>query len=468
MGIKNIQQTAVDVVNASLTEQNRTLSSSLFNPEKRDLSIRKKTASSYERWLLAQKHLAGGVSSGLRRTARPYPLYFSKGDGAKIHDVDGNVYCDYTLGWGPNILGHASPEILQAINEQAPLGLTYGAQHDLEFEVAEKLASFIPCADSVCFANSGTEIVQLALRLARAATRRRKFIKFEGHYHGWDDSVLVSYHPTKLELQSHGEGPIPVGDGQLAQGNAVIVQWNDREGVEAAFRANPDEIACVICEPILCNSGCIMPEPGFLEFLRSITQREGSLLIFDEVITGFRVGLQGAQGLFGVVPDLATYAKAVGGGMPLSVLAGKAAYMDLIASGSVVHAGTLNGNPLTLAVAKAVLGHLAKDDGAVYKDLEARGARLKDALQAIFNSAGLPVAISGVGSVFHLSFIDKTPRNYRDLLAANTKQYSDFALALLDEGILVLPDGRWYLSTAHSDSDIRETVEAIKRAVELQ
>jgi glutamate-1-semialdehyde 2,1-aminomutase len=351
--------------------------------------------------------------------------------------------------------------------EQAALGLTFGAQHDLEFEVAEQLASFIPCADAVCFANSGTEIVQLALRLARAATGRRKYLKFEGHYHGWDDSVLVSYHPSELQLQSYGEAPIPVGDGQLPQDTVVVVQWNDLEGVEAAFAANKGEISSIICEPVLCNSGCIMPEPGFLEFLRSITLKEGALLIFDEVITGFRIDLHGAQGYFGVTPDLATYAKAVGGGMPLSVLAGKSEYMNLISSGSVVHAGTLNGNPLTLAVAKAVLGYLSQDNGAIYKRLRARGAVLTQALSDVFSAARLPVVISSVGSVFQVSFIEKAPRNYRELQAADTKQYSDFALALLDEGVLVLPDGRWYLSTAHSDSDIQETIEAVKRVVEL-
>jgi glutamate-1-semialdehyde 2,1-aminomutase len=459
-----MQQTPGEAVGDAPGSHDEAPRSYRFRPEARERSVRSKTAGSYERWRRAQRHLAGGVSSGLRRTARPYPLYYSRGEGARIHDVDGNIYCDYTLGWGPNILGHAAPEIVRAITEQAPRGLTFGAQHELEYEVAEKLVSFIPCADSVCFANSGTEIVQLALRLARAATGRRKHLKFEGHYHGWDDSVLASYHPTARQLQSSGSAPIPVGDGQLPQESVVVAQWNDREGVEAAFQANKEEIASIICEPILCNSGCILPEPGFLEFLRSISRKEGALLIFDEVITGFRIGLQGAQGLFGVVPDLATYAKAVGGGMPLSVLAGQAEYMDLIAEGQVVHAGTLNGNPLTLAVARAVLDYLASDEGAVYKRLQTQGAALTLALQRVFSAAELVAAISSAGSVFHVSFMEKAPRNYRELLAADTQAYSDFALALLDEGVLVLPDGRWYLSAAHSDLDIEATIAAIESA----
>jgi glutamate-1-semialdehyde 2,1-aminomutase len=435
-----------------------------FRSQERENSVRRKTAGSFARWQRAQLRLAGGVSSGLRRSARPYPLYFSHGQGANIHDVDGNTYCDYTLGWGPNILGHAAEEVVHALQQQATLGLTYGAQHELEIEVAEQLTSFIPCADSVCFANSGTEIVQLALRLARAATGRQKYLKFEGHYHGWDDSVLVSYHPSALQIEQSGGGPIPVGGGQLPHEGVVVAQWNDREGVEAAFAANRGKIASVICEPILCNSGCIFPEPGFLEFLREITRREGTLLIFDEVITGFRLGLEGAQGFFAVTPDLATYAKAVGGGMPLSVLAGKSEYMDLISTGKVVHAGTLNGNPITLAVTKAVLAYLSSDNGAVYQRLRTHGAELTRALEEVFAAAGMPIVISSAGSVFHIGFCERRPRTYRELLAADEQKYSDFTLALLDEGILVLPDGRWYLSTAHRKNDIDRTIEAIKRA----
>jgi glutamate-1-semialdehyde 2,1-aminomutase len=447
-----------DMMPAAVTQQ-------YFRASDREASIRRKTAGSLARWQRAQLSIAGGVSSGLRRSARPYPLYFSHGQGATIRDVDGNSYCDYTLGWGPNILGHAPVEVVDALQKQATRGLTYGAQHDLEIEVAEQLVSFIPCADTVCFASSGTEIVQLALRLARAATGRKKYLKFEGHYHGWDDTVLASYHPTALQIEQSGGGPISVGAGQLSQESVVVAEWNDRAGVEAAFAANKGAIASVICEPILCNSGCIFPEPGFLEFLREITRREGALFIFDEVITGFRVGLQGAQGFFGVTPDLAVYAKAVGGGMPLSVLAGKSEFMNLISTGEVVHAGTLNGNPLTLAVAREVLKYLSSDRGAVYDHLRTHGTELTQALEGVFAAAGMPVVISSAGSVFHLAFLERRPRNYRDLLAADQKKYSDFSLALLDEGIMVLPDGRWYLSTAHHQDDIDRTVEAIKRAV---
>ena len=444
---------------------NQTEQQSVFSPVVRDENVRLKTPGSLARWQRASMSLAGGVSSGLRRSARPYPLYFSHGEGSSLTDVDGNVYMDYTLGWGPNILGNAPAVVIEAMRSAAACGLTFGAQHDLEFDVAEQLTKLIPCADRVCFANSGTEIVQVALRLARAATNRRKFIKFEGHYHGWDDSVLLSYHPQADQLSAAAQEPVHEGRGQLPAENTVVTQWNDEASVRAAFAANEGEISAIICEPLMCNNGCIAPEPGFLEFLRTITQEQGALLIFDEVITGFRISLSGAQGLYGITPDLATYAKAVGAGTPLSVLAGKQQYMELIERGEVVHAGTLNGNPIALSAASASLSFLAQNDGEVYTRMTRLGERLRDGIVALLRRQGHAVCVAGVGAVFHVAFLEKQPKNYRDLLAADKQKYSDFVLALLDEGVLPLPDGRWYLSTAHTDADIDATLAAIERAL---
>ena len=437
----------------------------MFSSAQREESVRRRTAGSLSRWRRAAQSLAGGVSSGLRRAARPYPLYFDHGLGATLTDVDGNSYFDYTLGWGPNILGNAPQEILEAIRSTSVRGLTFGAQHDLEFEVAELLTGIIPCADRVCFANSGTEIVQVALRLARAATNRQKFIKFEGHYHGWDDGVLQSYHPRPDQLLQNLQTPVPEGQGQLPATTTVIAQWNDQDSIRRAFADNDGAIAAIICEPMMCNNGCIAPDPGFLEFLRAITEENGAVLIFDEVITGFRLGLSGAQGYYGVTPDLATYAKAVGAGTPLSVLAGKQRFMELIERGDVVHAGTLNGNLLALAAARASLKYLSRDDKNVYLGLFQRGERLRDGIMSLLRKQGHAVCAAGVGSVFHISFLASQPRNYRDLLAADREKYSDFALALLDEGVLPLPDGRWYLSTAHTDADIDQTLDAVERAL---
>jgi glutamate-1-semialdehyde 2,1-aminomutase len=435
-----------------------------FSADVREASVLRKTAGSKQRWMRASETLAGGVSSGLRRTARPYPLYFQGGAGSRLTDVDGNIYLDYTLGWGPNILGNAPPVLTEAIHESLRHGLTFGAQHELEYEVSEALTSVLPCADRVCYASSGTEIVQVALRLARAATGRVKYLKFEGHYHGWDDSVLVSYHPTREQVEASGE-PIADGLGQLVPHHVVVAQWNSVQEVEAAFAAHPGEISAIICEPLLCNSGCIPAQPGFLQFLRDIATREGAVLIFDEVITGFRLGLAGAQGFYGVVPDLATYAKAVGAGAPLSVLAGKRQFMDLIGAGKVVHAGTLNGNPMVLASARAALKVLRENHETLYADLHRRGQTLRAGLQEILTGRGHSVVSTGEGPCFCLLFQQKQPWNYRDLLDADRQLYSDFALAMLDEGVLVLPDGRWYLSTAHTDDDVQATLAAARRAV---
>ncbi len=435
-----------------------------FRAREREASLRAKTRGSLERYRESCKVMAGGVSSHVRRKARPYPLFFRSGSGAWLNDVDGNAFLDYALGWGPNILGNAPPRVAAAIREQARRGLTFGAQHDLEIEVSRRLNELIPCSDLVVYSNSGTEIVQLALRVARAATGRTLFVKFEGHYHGWHDTVLASYHPTLEEIERSAGKPVGAGKGQLPPEQAVVAQWNDEESVRAAFSRNAGRIAAVLCEPLMCNSGCIPPEAGFLEFLREISLREGALLIFDEVITGFRLDLHGAQGFYGVIPDLATYAKAVGAGTPLSVLAGKAEYMELIARGEVIHAGSLNGNPLSLAAAKAALEELAADGGAVYRKMHQLGNRLRKGLERILRDAGHSVVTCGEGPVFQLLFMNRAPRNYRELLEADEGLSSDFALALLDEGVLVLPDGRWYLSTAHGPEHIEQTLAAAERA----
>jgi glutamate-1-semialdehyde 2,1-aminomutase len=423
----------------------------------REDSVRAKTPGSLARFERAVRTLAGGIASGVRRGARPHPLYFDHGKGSRVWDVDGNQYIDYGLAWGPLILGHSPDCVVEALLRQAPKALTYGAQHDLEYEVSELLNEIIPCADLVAYANSGTEIVQVALRLARAVTGRLKYLKFEGHYHGWADSVLVSHHPSAQQGR-----PAPVGKGQLPHDYVVVVDWNDREQVESAFQQH--ELSAIICEALLANSGSIPPEPGFLEFLREITTRNGALLILDEVITGLRIDLGGAQTRFGIVPDIATFAKAVGAGVPLSVLAGKREFMRLIADGEVVHAGSLNGNPLILAAARAALTKLRDEHETIYPRLRTLGQTLADGLVRVMHDAGYDALTTGDGAVFTLHLQSERPRKYRDILAGNPRAYSDFAVALLDEGVIVLPDSRWYISAAHTAEDIDATLAAAKRA----
>jgi glutamate-1-semialdehyde 2,1-aminomutase len=432
----------------------------------RESSVRGKTSGSLERYRRSSRTLAGGVSSGLRRSARPYPLFFDRGTGSRVWDVDGNEYLDFGLAWGPLILGHSPACVVEAISRQASKGLTFGAQHDLEFEVAEMLTGIIPCADLVAYANSGSEIVQVALRLARAATGRTRHLKFEGHYHGWADEALVSYHPASGEGRSGAvRSPVPVGRGQLPHDHVLIAAWNSREEVQRAFDEHGGEISALICEPLLANSGCIPPADGFLQFLRDLCTRNGTVLIFDEVITGLRLDLGGAQTRFGVTPDLATFAKAVGAGVPLSVLAGGTEYMRLIAEGEVVHAGTLNGNPLALAAAKAALDHLSRERNEIYPRLRLLGSALAAGLVNILNAAGIYAVSTGDGAVFTVHLQERTPHTYADTLESDGPARSDFILALLDEGILALPDGRWYISAAHSEADIDATLAAAKRAV---
>lgn len=430
---------------------------------RREASLRKKAPGSIARFARATQSLAGGVSTGLRRSAKPFPLYFRRGSGACLEDVDGNQYIDYMLAWGPTILGHAPAVVTHEIVDRLNHGYTFGAQHDLEFEVAELIQKLVPCAERVAYANSGTEIVQVALRLARACTLRPKYLKFEGHYHGWDDSVLVSYHPSDEQIRAAHLGPIRAGSGQRENIDAIVVEWNDRASVEKAFREHGTEISAVICEPLLCNSGCIPAEPGFLEFLRNITSDNGALLIFDEVITGFRLSAGGAQQLYGVTPDLATFAKAIGGGIALSALAGRARYMDRISSGEVVHAGTLNGNPIALAAAKATLTELISNGGQAYKNIWAVGNALKDGLTARFSQKGIAALATGVGPVFQIHFQPHAPRTYRDTMAANRELYLAFAIAMLDEGVALLQDGRWYISAAHTVGDVETTLAAVDR-----
>lgn len=425
-------------------------------------SVRNKTRGSLERYERSQQTLAGGVSSGLRRSVRPYPLFFDRGKGSQVWDVDGNRYIDYGLAWGPLILGHAPDCIADAITTQVRKGLTFGAQHDLEYEVSELLTRIIPCGELVSYANSGTEIVLLTLRLARAATGRTKYLKFEGHYHGWGDQTLVSYHP--LADEGKLREPVPVAKGQLPHDHVVIAAWNSRDEVERAFERHGSEISAIICEPMLANSGSIPAEPGFLEFLREITTRNGALLIFDEVITGLRIDLGGGQTRYGVTPDLATFAKAVGAGLPLSVLAGKKQYMQLIASGEVVHAGSLNGNPVVLAGAKAALDELQRNSAAIYPRMRRLGEKLAAGIVAILREHGVQAVSTGDGPVFTIHMQEQIPRCYRGTLAGSAQDRSEFNLALLDQGVLVLPDGRWYLSAAHSDADIDATLAAVKTA----
>ena len=415
----------------------------------------------------AQKYLAGGVSSMMRASAKPLPLFFRAARGAILTDYDNHQYIDYTLGWGPLILGHSHPAVLDAVRQQMEKFQLLGAQHELEVQVARKVCEMLPSAELVAFSNTGTEAVQVSLRLARGFTGRRKLIKFEGHYHGWFDNILLSYHPKGREL--HSRRAVPVSEGQSLSGlrDVCVLPWNDPEALDRTLREHHHDIAAIITEPYLCNSSCLMPRPGYLERLRKITRRYGIVLIFDEVITGFRASPGGAQKVVGITPDLTILGKALAAGFPMSAVAGRREIMDLIPQRRVVHAGTFNGNPISLAAAKAGLGVLSARNGAALEKMHGLGEKLISGIAARAAGAGIPCLINGTGSAFHLSFTSRTTmHNYRDTLDCDLEIRDHFIQAMLEEGVYLIPDGRWYLSTAHTQAHVDATLDAVRKSFE--
>jgi len=425
-----------------------------------------KSIALYER---TRKRLAGGVSSNVRYASVPVPLFFARGEGARLHDVDGNVHIDYVLGNGPAILGHAPAPVIDAVARSLGDGQVYAAQNPRETELAERLCGLLPGAEVVRFATSGTEAVLMAMRLARAFTGRDKILKFEGHYHGWSDQAYISARPS-LNEAGPAEEPVPVagspGIPASVLDDVVVAGWNDLAALEAAFDRHAGEIAGAIMEPVMVNGGAVVPEPGYLAGVRDLCHRKGALFICDEVITGFRVGLAGAQGRFGVTADLAVYAKAVAAGFPLALVAGRRDVMDTLADKGVMHGGTYNGNVQSMAAALAALGELERDDGAVYRDLERRGTRLMQGIAALGEKHRLAMRVQGLPSIFQVFFTDgPAPKNYRDAAACDRDKAVAFHAALQEEGIRINQVGKWFLSTAHDDAIIDETLAATDRAM---
>ena len=415
----------------------------------------------------ARRSLAGGVSSPFRAKV-PVPLYFRHGCGSHLFDEDGNEYIDYALAWGPAILGHCHPKLVEALEAQARRPATYGAQHRLEIEVAERIQSAVPCAERLTFTSSGSEAVQCALRLVRAFTGRNLVIKFEGHYHGWFDSVLLSYHPQAGEIGDidapnivrHSKGQVP-----NAVENVIVLPWNRADLVRQVFEQRGSEIAAVIMEPVLCNSGCLLPRDGYLEQVREITARHGALLILDEVITGFRIAPGGAQSYFNVLPDVATFGKAVGAGLPLSVIAGRKDVMELMVSGGVSYGGSFNGNPVSLTGANVALEELTRDNGALLREANRLGAQIRDGIAEAAAKHGIPATLTGFGAAFAIHFTgNRELVDYRSTLEDDHNRLAQFVTTTLDEGVYLLPDGRFYVSVVHTEEDVQFTLEAVERA----
>ena len=421
----------------------------------------------------ASRCLAGGVSSQFRAAD---PVVFSHGRGSRIWDVDGNEYIDYTLSQGPLIHGHSRPEILAAVAESLSRGQVWNGLHTQEIELAEKLVEVIPCAELVRLGCTGSEAVQAAIRLARAATGRPKIIKFEGHYHGWLDNIAVSINPT-IEQVGPEESPNAVawsgGMGPGSLDGVVVAQWNDLDAVARAIEQNAGQIAAIITEPVMCNSGCIEPRPGYLAGLRRLCDEQGIVLIFDEVITGFRLALGGAQQHYGVTPDLAIFGKAVAGGFPVSILAGRKQLMEILAAGQAIHAGTLNAHVGGVAAALASI-RLFESDETMYTRLHAIGCKLKSRLERIATEAGHASLASGPGAVFHFGFLRSAAspaskpvmHGYRDVVRTyDMEKYARFVRGMSSRGVRLIGRGIWYVSTAHTETDLELTVQSARQAL---
>lgn len=411
----------------------------------------------------AQKVLATGVSSGMRKRATPVPLYFERGDGPYFFDVDGRQFLDYTLAWGPLILGSNHPHINAAIVEQVSRSYTFGAQHELEIEVARLMTRHVPGLEQVIFSNTGSEAVQAAVRIARAFTGREKILKFEGHYHGWMNNVLVSYHPSNDDPTT--TQPTCGGQPSSEYADTIVLPWNDITAFDDLLAKRGDEIACVITEPLLANSGCCEPAPGFLKAVIDRCQHHNVVSIFDEVITGFRVALGGARELYGLTPDLSVYGKAMAGGFSLSAVGGRASIFDVLRDGRTFHAGTYNGNCISLAAARATLESLAEP--GVYERMRHHGRRVRSAIEAAAKQCGKHLAISGVETVFSAHWgIDTVPQAYRDTRYADVSMLHRFQIEMLTRGVYLLPDGRWYIGASHDDEALAIAITAIDESVQ--
>lgn len=422
------------------------------------------TSKSQELFAEAQKYIPGGVNSPVRafKSVGLSPLFIKRAKGSKIYDVDGNEYIDYVASWGPMILGHTNDEINRAVAAQLENGTSYGAPTELEVEMAKAVVDAMPSVEKVRMVSSGTEAVMSAIRLARGFTGRSKFIKFEGCYHGHSDSLLVQAGSGVVTL---GLPDCP-GVTEGAAQDTINLPYNDLEAVEKTIREQHEDIAAVIVEPVAGNMGVVPPKEGFLEGLRKVTQEYGVLLIFDEVITGFRVALGGAQQYYNVMPDLTTMGKIIGGGFPVGAFGGRAEIMDYLAPvGPVYQAGTLSGNPIAMTAGIVLLKILK--DRKVYEELDRKGKMFADGLKQAADEAGVSAQFTRVGSLSCMFFTDQPVYDYQSAKTSDTAKYAAYFKSMLEQGINLAPSQfeAAFVSYAHTDEDINSTIEAAKKAL---
>jgi glutamate-1-semialdehyde 2,1-aminomutase len=423
-------------------------------------------------FVTASEVLPGGVGSsarGVRAGWAPYPPFVASGRGSRVTDVDGTEYVDYLMGLGPLLFGHRPPEITTAVGAAIrELGTVFGLPYELEAEAARKVVDAVPSVDMVRFASSGSEAVGTAVRLARAVTGRELILRFEGHYHGWMDTVYWSNHPDPSVAGPAARPiPVPAGRGLLPEvaGSLVILTWNDADSFRAVMAELGDRVAAVITEPVMLNTGCILPEPGYLRLLRELTREQGALLIFDEVITGFRFARGGGQEFFGVMPDVTTMAKGLGGGFPVAAIGGTRDVMEAIGDGRYSHSGTYNSNVIQMAAVSATMDLLTPER---YDDARALGRGLMDGLTALLDAKGVPSRVVGLGTVFQVWFADEPVRNWRDAeRLADEELFARWWRAMREHGVLFhpAPFENLFVSMAHTQEDVDRTLEAAEQAL---
>ena len=412
----------------------------------------------------ALRYIPGGVNSPVRafRAVGGQPFFVNRAKGSRIWDVDGREYIDYVCTWGPAILGHAHPAIIQAVQKAAELGTSFGIPNPGEVTLARMVCEAVPSVQKVRMCNSGTEATMSAIRLARGFTKRDKIIKFEGCYHGHADSLLVKAGSGALTFGHPDSAGVPASFTQ----HTIVLPFNDIEAVKAAFAANPDQIAGIILEPVPGNAGLYLPKPGYLDALREITSANGALLIFDEVMTGFRLAYGGAQAIYGIAPDLTCFGKIIGGGLPVGAFGGRAEIMDHLAPlGPVYQAGTLSGNPMAMAAGIAALEELRRTNA--YTTLEQRGQQLEIGMREAARAAKVDVRFDRLGSMFCGYFTPAPVHNLADAMKSDRAKFAKFFHAMLAEGIYLAPSQfeAGFISTAHSESDIARTISAAANAI---
>ncbi len=410
----------------------------------------------------AKNSLAGGVSSEFRKYNHPHAIFYSHAEGSKIVDVDGNEYLDFTLSQGPMLVGHNHPHVVKRVENYARKGQLFAGQHILEIELAEKLQRLIPSAELMRFCLDGSEAVQTAFRVARAKTGKKKFLRFEGHYHGWLDNVAWGLSTPSVEQLGSIEEPVvfPWTQGlpENVKDEFNILPWNDLPLLEKKIKERHAEIAAIITEPIMCNNGCIVPRDGYLQGMRDLCDQYNITLIFDEVITGFRTSLGGAQKFYNITPDLSIFAKAMASGYPISAIVGKKDWMNLIVNGKVIHAGTMNSSNSTVAAAIGTLEVLESTN--VHDKIFKLGLQLMEGLREIGKRNNSDLLVQGLGPMLHTGFTHLSAvHDFRDVLTYDKVKLNKFIAGMHDQGIRIIGRGLWYISAAHTEKDIQTVLD---------